>query len=1150
MTTKNPWRGIASYEEPQGTSDDYLFCGRDEETLEVVRLIDNNLFITLYGSSGIGKTSLLKAGVMPILKRRDYYPLYVRLSQEPTEITYAEAIVRRLQSSGLKEERGIEMVHPDSNDRLYLWNYFATTRFLNDEGREVYPVIILDQFEEVFRDADKRKAESLLQQIYLLLNDELEMPNQEGYNDETNYRFVASIREDFLFVLEDSIDEFSLDLYKNNRYRLRPMKPENARQVVLVPGKDCIEEHDKNTVADKIVALAKRNEKDDIDTLLLSLVCAGTFDKKAGEKIAATDLTAWKDNPMEVYYKDAVRNLSAKQIRYIQQHLIREDGSRKRVDADKAKAALGENTYHALTRGENRMLVLGEHGQVELLHDQLAMAVYEERKAFEERERKKKLRRRIWLIGSIMFLIMVFFLILACIIGDQQQDLKRNQSRFVAEKAQSLLEENNPNMAELLCLEVSPKNMSRLDRPYIPEIERILRQTDIYHYTKSINYDYDTKRFRFNIASSNDGNYLLVYDRDTMLLYDASSFRCIHLWEPSSFCNTIEKDAHWSFGNGASISCDNNTIAVACHDDKIRVVDIETGNCQQVLEYGFQDRGNIEDCAFSSDKNKVTAIWESHNGNIFKCITWNISSGARVITDVNSQYHSIVALSKDGTYMAFEDGNDVFAVVDIETGQKRTCRLDKLSPIAAMSFTPDASKLFIGSQDGLISIYDMKSGEVQNLLYLRREITSLSTSHDGKKILVTAERAIGIFDAFNGSYIAGFEIPNSTDSHFYKPRSACFGPNDTIVNIASLRGINQWTPKKRFHIIETPFDSWVDVAFSPNGKHLLCIPQDTNTFCLFDLEGRTLLHTFDTHEAHRQVSYSPDGNYIAAASSEGTLLWDATTWNCIKEMPDETIFAFSPGNQHIITGSADTIKIWDLESGMCEKAIPLEKPINVDYLFSPDDKYIIVGENQSDYLYIYNSRNGKLDYRMENPHIINATMSSDGRRLVVATDSTINVWSIRWGVGTCRHQIAKEKSDWTGICISPDNKYLSTGEHVYELLSGKIVANKAPFYIESSFSPDGKYLLDGDVVYEWETGTSVGIISEDPGVSVGIISEGIFSFRTSSFSPDGKQIILSARGGSIVFYDFHTFQELIDQTRERFKDRPLTPEERRMYYLE
>lgn len=38
--------------------------------------------------------------------------------------------------------------------------------------------------------------------------------------------------------------------------------------------------------------------------------------------------------------------------------------------------------------------------------------------------------------------------------------------------------------------------------------------------------------------------------------------------------------------------------------------------------------------------------------------------------------------------------------------------------------------------------------------------------------------------------------------------------------------------------------------------------------------------------------------------------------------------------------------------------------------------------------------------------------------------------------------------------------------------------------------------------------------------------------------------------GTVKIWDFSPFQQLIDQTRERFKDRPLTAEERRMYYLE
>ena len=66
-----------------------------------------------------------------------------------------------------------------------------------------------------------------------------------------------------------------------------------------------------------------------------------------------------------------------------------------------------------------------------------------------------------------------------------------------------------------------------------------------------------------------------------------------------------------------------------------------------------------------------------------------------------------------------------------------------------------------------------------------------------------------------------------------------------------------------------------------------------------------------------------------------------------------------------------------------------------------------------------------------------------------------------------------------------------------------------------------------------------------------------------SFTDDGRYIMVVLNDyldatifirkhhhGVIRQYDFPPLQELIDQTRERFKNRPLTDEERKMYYLE
>ena len=66
--SSNPWPGLGSYDD----TGRYKFCGRGRATNELYSLISDNNVISLYGRSGIGKTSILKAGVTPLLVRRGY----------------------------------------------------------------------------------------------------------------------------------------------------------------------------------------------------------------------------------------------------------------------------------------------------------------------------------------------------------------------------------------------------------------------------------------------------------------------------------------------------------------------------------------------------------------------------------------------------------------------------------------------------------------------------------------------------------------------------------------------------------------------------------------------------------------------------------------------------------------------------------------------------------------------------------------------------------------------------------------------------------------------------------------------------------------------------------------------------------------------
>ncbi len=403
METYNPWRGLASYKDPLTAKHKYKFCGRDAEISSLVKLIDNNLFVTLYGRTGVGKTSILNAGVFPILRQRDYFPIYIRLAQESKKKSYAKSIVDKIQESGLKVIRdGNQPFNNDGRSKTYLWNYFCTTKFkaiYDGQEHEVYPVIVLDQFEEIFF-LKKDDTNLLLQQIYVLLSDDLALP--EGYSDNTNYRFIASIREDNLFYLEDSIDELSLDLYKDNRYRLKPLNAENAKAAILEPGIDCINTEKSREIAEKIIEMSK--DKDGtISSLILSLICSLMYEQAAKANPQKPTINLWQipttDADTNIILSDFYRkNTTKKQRKIIEENLLTDDGHRKAADV-----AIPDSKK--LTSGGSRILQTVETDtgkKVEIVHDRMATVIYL------QRQRRDANRYR-----NVMRVVVALFLLVA-----------------------------------------------------------------------------------------------------------------------------------------------------------------------------------------------------------------------------------------------------------------------------------------------------------------------------------------------------------------------------------------------------------------------------------------------------------------------------------------------------------------------------------------------------------------------------------------------------------------------------------------------------------------------------------------------------------------------------------------------------------------
>jgi len=445
---KNPWRGLAPYD---GSEDTNSFCGRKEEQKRLRLMIEDNACLTLYGASGVGKTSLLRAGVLPVLALYNYLPIYIRLSETSSCDVFAETIVNNLEKYAKKNENKTLV---ETKDFWFLWEYFCTTRFYDEKGKEVIPVLVLDQFEEVFRGSFRESAELLLMQIYTLINVSSFLP--DGYHDDRNYRFIISMREDFLFALEDSIDRKGLSLLKNGRFRLRPLDDSQAREVVnMCPELLPSNEEESQRVINALINNSKQDGE--ISTLLLSLICYQAFEQAEGGIITMETVNTLGDNPLLSFCEKALRNAGEAE-KFILESALDDNGFRLPItvrELEKANVPKSlwnvQNPIRLFVKTPRRGVGVGkEEDCYELLHDRLAAALLD--------------RRRNYIVKKQL----------------HDRELKKVQSLYLAEKANNLVDQGDSYTARLLALEALPKDMKKPDRPYVAEAEYALRNADRY----------------------------------------------------------------------------------------------------------------------------------------------------------------------------------------------------------------------------------------------------------------------------------------------------------------------------------------------------------------------------------------------------------------------------------------------------------------------------------------------------------------------------------------------------------------------------------------------------------------------------------------------------------------------------------------------
>ena len=411
LDSEHPWPGLASFEE----RDQEFFRGRESETEVLRRLVGRARLTVLFGKSGLGKTSLLRAGLFPRLRQNAMLPVWIRLDFSPSAASLRSQILHAIRNAAA--EAIVEA--PPVDESASLWEYFhrRDAEFWNERQRIVMPVLVLDQFEEVFAvGREKRPAEcaEFLDELSDLVEGRAaqavrsRIEEHAGEADRFSfdrhpYKVVLSLREDFLADLESMRDR--MPSIVNNRLRLRAMGGEEALQVVLGPGARLIEPD----VAERVVRFVARAPRHDaplaglrVEPALLSLFChelnARRLDRRL-DRITGDLLQGSQTGILSEFCARCFADLGHPVRTFVEDQLVTESGYRDSVALERAistpgvsKDAIEQLIGRRMLRSEERDGVR----RIELTHDVLVDVI--RRRRDERRARSRAVRR-----GSLAF---------------------------------------------------------------------------------------------------------------------------------------------------------------------------------------------------------------------------------------------------------------------------------------------------------------------------------------------------------------------------------------------------------------------------------------------------------------------------------------------------------------------------------------------------------------------------------------------------------------------------------------------------------------------------------------------------------------------------------------------------------------------------
>ncbi len=512
-----------------------------------------------------------------------------------------------------------------------------------------------------------------------------------------------------------------------------------------------------------------------------------------------------------------------------------------------------------------------------------------------------------------------------------------------------------------------------------------------------------------------------------------------------------------------------------------------------------------------------------------------------------------VAYSPDGKYLATASDDASVTVWEITPdGVREMLKLPEGSHtdvVRGVTFSPDGKRLATAGQDGTAKVWDAFTGEEILVLTEQNNLTvgyfagamQVDFSPDGKRLATANLDGVPkVWDAFTGEELLA--LPGHTDL----VADIEFSPDGKLLATSGLDNTAKlWdatTGEELFTLSGHTF--WVEkLAFSPDGAVLVTAGND-ETAKVWDVATGQELFTLVGHEGWVDaVAFSPDGKRLATGSYDGTAkIWDATIGQELLTLTghQSTVrgVAFSPDGRQLATGSYDgTAKIWNTAPG--QELLTLTNPDQIlDVTYSPDGTLLAsVGEEK---VRVRDVASGEtvLVLPEENPAdalFRSVTFSPDGALLAAGdTTGTVSMWNIDTGEELLT---LNGHTNWVfDLAFSPDGTRLATSSldgtaKVWDISSALDAGAESAQELLAltghtdqvwgvTYSPDGTRLATAswdDTVKIWDAATGEELLS---------LPSGERDVFTVAFSPDGARLAMGNQDGTTIMWDANTGEKL------------------------